>query len=63
MIEYITWENILIVIGAASAIIKGLEMLVGITPSNKDDEVVGKARKAVDYALHVIDKLALNPKK
>lgn len=63
MIEYLTIENVLIVIGAASTIIKGLELIVGVTPSKKDDEVVGKARKAVDVVLNVIDKLALNPKK
>ena len=43
VISYI--ELALIVIGAMATIVKGLEVVAGVTPTTKDDEYVGKVKK------------------
>lgn len=48
------------VIGSASLIVTALEKLAGITPSTRDDELVGKIKRAVGYISAVVDKIALN---
>lgn len=45
---------------AASLVLKGAEIVSGMTPNKTDDKVVGKAVKVTGAVLRV---LALNPKK
>lgn len=59
--EYLTIA--LAIVGGASFILKGLEMIAGITPSTKDDEYVGKAKKYVGYAAAFLEKISLGLKK
>jgi len=59
--EYLTIA--LAVVGGASAILKGLEMIAGITPSTKDNEYVSKAKKYVGYAASFLEKISLGLKK
>jgi len=51
------------VVGAASLIVAGLGKIAGITSTTKDDAIVGKISKYLSYAVTVLEKLALNPKK
>ena len=48
------------VVGAASLIVQGIAKITAITPSTKDDEVVGKVQKALLVTSTVLDKVALN---
>lgn len=48
------------VVGAASLIVQGIAKITAITPSTKDDEVVGKVQKALQVTSVVLDKVALN---
>lgn len=48
-------------IGIASALVRLAEQVASITPSTKDDEFAGKARKVLGRAVAVIDRIALNP--
>lgn len=48
------------VVGAASLIVQGIAKITAITPSTKDDEVVGKVQKALQVTSIVLDKVALN---
>ena len=48
------------VVGAASLIVQGIAKITAITPSPKDDEVVGKVQKALQVTSVVLDKVALN---
>lgn len=48
------------VVGAASIIVQGIAKITAITPSTKDDEVVGKVQKALQVTSTVLDKVALN---
>ena len=61
VISYI--ELALIVIGAMATIVKGLEVVAGVTPSTKDDEYVGKVKKALGVVSYWLDKLSLAVKK
>lgn len=65
MIEQITGyiELALVVIGAMATIVKGLEVVAGVTPTTKDDEYVGKVKKALGYVSYWLDKLSLAVKK
>ena len=56
-------ELALIVIGGMATIVKGLEVVAGVTPSTKDDEYVGKAKKALGVVSYWLDKLSLAVKK
>jgi hypothetical protein len=59
--EYLTLA--LAIVGGASFILKGLEMIAGITPSTKDDLYVSKAKKYVGYAAAFLEKISLGLKK
>lgn len=61
VISYI--ELALIVIGAMATIVKGLEVVAGVTPTTKDDEYVGKVKKALGVVSYWLDKLSLAVKK
>lgn len=52
-------ETALIIVGALAAIVKGLEVIAGVTPSTKDDEYVGKVKQALGYISYWLDKLSL----
>jgi hypothetical protein len=53
----------LAIIGALATIVKGLEVLAGVTPSTKDDELVGKAKRFLGLVSYWLDKLSLSVKK
>lgn len=48
------------VVGAASIIVQGIAKITAITPSTKDDEIVGKVQKVLQVTSIVLDKVALN---
>ena len=48
------------VIGGASLIVQGIAKITKITPSTKDDEIVGKVEAFLAGAQRIFDKLALN---
>ena len=48
------------VIGGASLIVQGIAKIAKITPSTKDDEIVGKVEAFLAGAQRIFDKLALN---
>ena len=48
------------VIGGASLIVQGIAKITKITPSTKDDEIVGKVEAFLVGAQRIFDKLALN---
>jgi hypothetical protein len=48
------------VIGGASLIVQGIAKITKITPSTKDDAVVGKLEAFLAGAQRIFDKLALN---
>lgn len=57
----IHWVGILLaVIGGASVIVQGLAQLAALTPSTKDDEVIGKVQTFLLGLIKILDKLALN---
>jgi hypothetical protein len=61
IVSYI--ELALVIVGALAAIVKGLEVIAGVTPSTKDDELVGKAKRALGVVSYWLDKLSLSVKK
>ena len=48
------------VIGGASLIVQGIAKITKVTPSTKDDEIVGKAELLLSRVQRFLDKLALN---
>ena len=52
-------ETALVIVGALAAIVKGLEVIAGVTPSTKDDECVSKAKQYLGHASYWLDKLSL----
>ena len=56
-------ELALIIVGAMATIVKGLEVVAGVTPSTKDDEYVGKVKHALGVISYWLDKLSLAVKK
>ena len=58
-------EQILMIIGAvvsgATLIVLGLEKIAGITPTTKDDEFVGKVKRALGYVSDILDRFAVHP--
>lgn len=58
-------EQILMIIGAvvsgATLIVLGLEKIAGITPTTKDDEFVGKVKRALGYVSAILDRLSVHP--
>ncbi len=61
IVSYI--ELALVIVGALAAIVKGLEVIAGVTPSTKDDELVGKVKRALGVVSYWLDKLSLSVKK
>lgn len=57
----IHWVGIVLaVIGAASVMVQGLAQLAAITPSTRDDEVIGKVQAFLTGLSKILDKVALN---
>lgn len=55
------WLLILLaVVGAASMIVQGLARLAAITPSTRDDEIIGKVQGFLTGLAKILDKVALN---
>ena len=55
------WLLILLaVVGAASMIVQGLAQIAAITPSTRDDEVIGKVQGFLTSLVKILDKVALN---
>ena len=55
------WILILMaVVGAASLIVQGLARLAAITPSTRDDEIIGKVQAFLAGLTKILDKVALN---
>lgn len=48
------------VVGAASLMVQGIAKVTAITPSTKDDEVVGKVQSFLVVTTKVLDRVALN---
>ena len=61
MLEYI--ETALAIVGALAAIVKGLEVIAGVTPTTKDDAYVGKAKQFLGHVSYWLDRLSLAVKK
>ena len=51
------------VVAAASVIVKGLAMLTKITPTTRDDELIGKAQKGVAYVQRVLGTISMDSSK
>ncbi|HHQ4679041.1 TPA: hypothetical protein ACSP3E_002333 [Aeromonas veronii] len=57
----INWIVILMaVVGGASLVVQGLAKIAAVTPSTRDDEIVGKVDAFLVGLIKVLDKLALN---
>lgn len=57
----INWIVILMaVVGGASLVVQGLAKLAAVTPSTRDDEIIGKVDAFLVGLIKVLDKLALN---
>ena len=56
-------ELALVIVGALAAIVKGLEVIAGVTPSTKDDKLVGDAKRVLGVVSYWLDKLSLSVKK
>lgn len=55
------WIVILMaVVGGASLVVQGLAKIAAITPSTRDDEIIGKVDAFLVGLIKVLDKLALN---
>lgn len=57
----INWLVILMaVVGGASLVVQGLAKIAAVTPSTRDDEIIGKVDSFLVGLAKVLDKLALN---
>ncbi|WP_323950257.1 hypothetical protein [Aeromonas veronii] len=55
------WLVILMaVVGGASLVVQGLAKIAAVTPSTRDDEIIGKVDAFLVGLIKVLDKLALN---
>ena len=59
MISLIT--TLAAVIGGASVVVAGLREIAKVTPTEKDDVILGKAAKILNSITLALDKVALNP--
>ena len=50
----------LAVVGGASLVVQGLAKIVAITPSTRDDEIIGKVQGVLATVTRILDKVALN---
>ena len=48
------------VVGAASLVVQGIAKVTAITPSTRDDEIVGKVQYGLAVTSRFLDKIALN---
>lgn len=48
-------------IGAASLIVKGLQLIANVTPSQKDNQWLSEAQKVIVKIQAILDRIALNP--
>ena len=51
------------VVGSASVIVDALERIAKITPTDKDNLLIGKAKRYLAKSVAFLDRLALNPPK
>ena len=51
------------IVGSASMIVDALERIAKITPTDKDNLLIGKAKRYLAKAVAFLDRLALNPPK
>lgn len=51
------------VVGSASGIVAAAEKIAKITPTDKDNLLIGKAKRYLAKAVAFLDRLALNPPK
>ena len=57
----IHWVFILMaVVGGASMVVQGLAKIAAITPSTRDDEIIGKVQAFLTGLTKILDKVALN---
>ena len=56
-------ELALAIVGGLAVVVKGLEVIAGVTPSTRDDEYVGKAKQFLGHVSYWLDKLSLAVKK
>ena len=57
----INWLVILMaVVGGGSLVVQGLAKIAAVTPSTRDDEIIGKVDAFLVGLIKVLDKLALN---
>ncbi|MFM4768365.1 hypothetical protein ACET82_10345 [Aeromonas veronii] len=57
----INWLVILMaVVGGASLVVQGLAKIAAVTPSTRDDEIIGKVDAFLVGLIKVLDKLAMN---
>ncbi|MFM5658962.1 hypothetical protein ACET8F_02310 [Aeromonas veronii] len=57
----INWLVILMaVVGGASIVVQGMAKIAAVTPSTRDDEIIGKVDAFLVGLAKVLDKLALN---
>ncbi len=50
----------LAVVGGASLVVQGLAKIAAITPSTRDDEIIGKVQGVLATVARILDKVALN---
>lgn len=48
------------VVGGATLVVDGLERIAKVTPYDKDDQYVGKAKRFLGKVADFLDKLAMN---
>ncbi|MFQ2755840.1 hypothetical protein ACK3ZM_14445 [Aeromonas caviae] len=57
----IHWVFILMaIVGGASMVVQGLAKIAAITPSTRDDEIIGKVQAFLTGLTKILDKVALN---
>lgn len=57
----VNWVTILLAaVGGASLIVQGLAKIAAITPSTRDDEIIGKVQGFLTGLAKILDKVALN---
>jgi|JI7StandDraft_1071085.scaffolds.fasta_scaffold05971_3 hypothetical protein len=56
-------EMALVIVGALATVVKGLEVIAGITPTTKDDLYVGKVKQFLGHVSYWLDRLSLGVKK
>ncbi|BBQ53975.1 hypothetical protein WP2S18C03_30560 [Aeromonas veronii] len=57
----INWIVILMaVVGGASLVVQGLAKIAAVTPSTRDDEIIGKVQGFLTGLAKILDKVALN---